>query len=45
MKRIAIASGIQLINNPRAFKEALALSGAGHEVIVFAAIYDESSRE
>ena len=43
MKKIVIVSGIQLINNPRVFKEASYLSQRGYDVTVLAAIYDAES--
>jgi glycosyltransferase involved in cell wall biosynthesis len=43
MTKIVIISGIQVIDNPRVVKEADALSEAGHEVEVLAAIHDAAS--
>lgn len=43
--KITIASGIQLCDNPRAYKDARALSSAGHEVNVLGAVYTETGRQ
>jgi glycosyltransferase involved in cell wall biosynthesis len=42
-RRVVIVSGIQLINNPRAFKEAKYLSENGFDVTVLGSIYDADS--
>jgi glycosyltransferase involved in cell wall biosynthesis len=42
-KKVVIVSGIQLISNPRVFKEAKCLSENGFDVTVLAAIYDTES--
>jgi glycosyltransferase involved in cell wall biosynthesis len=42
-KKVVIVSGIQLISNPRVFKEAKYLSENGFDVTVLAAIYDVES--
>jgi len=45
MSSIAVVSGIQLINNPRAFKDALALSHSGHNVTVLTSCYSKAGAE
>lgn len=42
--KVVIVSGIQLINNPRVFKEAKCLSENGFEVTVLASVYNTESR-
>jgi hypothetical protein len=40
MAKIVIISGLQVVDNPRVVKEADALSEAGHDVEVLAALYE-----
>lgn len=39
-RKVTIVSGLQIIDNPRAFKEADAIAELGHDVEVLAAIHD-----